>query len=238
MLKRRREPTMARSRPGAPEKAQRLIDAAASRVARHDVEGWYGELERVYRSSVEHNLGLHKEDPRIKIINNAGPVTLVHIAGPFASFTVNVNMPDAILHAEFDRWLTQVRNQLPSPIKMRGTPSSNAKFNETKFEVWRETKIIEFADLLAWRATLDESERKKYRKSTLGRWIERYNSKDVNTTERLLRSALASLSALLAQVEHEHINRQPDSDALISGRIKRDIARPFPRIRRVTRKDA
>jgi hypothetical protein len=37
-----------------------------------DVEGWWTELTRLYKLSVDHNLGLHSDDPTIIIIRKAG----------------------------------------------------------------------------------------------------------------------------------------------------------------------
>jgi hypothetical protein len=133
-------------------------------------------------------------------------------------------MPDAFIRAEFKRWLEEVRKQLKLPVAKPGKYALKSKFDQHKFAAWRCAKIVEFADLLEWHATLAASEQKQWRKSVLGREIGRNSSKDVNTTERILRRALASLPALGAQVEHELAQGQI-SRRLIAARIAKNIAR-------------
>jgi hypothetical protein len=228
---------MRRPKPDAPPEVQRDIQETTSRLKQHTVQGWYYELTRVHRLSVEHGLGLHTDDPRILVRNSAGETSIVHVGGPFASFTVNLNMPDALLNSEFDRWLEEGRKQVGSPVVKPGRGSSNGLFDETKFKDWRDTRIVEFADLLAWRPKLDPVERKNYPKSTLGEWIERYSPKDVNTTERVLKKALASLPALGAQAEWELIQTEQDREQ-IAARLARDIARePVLVIQQITGND-
>ena len=224
MAKRPREPTMPRSRADAPEPLKRLIGETRSRVAQHNVQGWYAELTRVYRLSVDHGLGLHTPDPRILVYNGAEGTSILQIAGPFATFTVNVNMPDKLLNAEFNRWLEEVRKQIKLPVAKPGRRGLNAQFDETKFNVWRETGIIEFADLLVWRATYGDAGKNEPSKSQLGSWIDRHTPKDVHTTERTLKAALASLPAILGQVEHE-ASQSLDAREAIAAQIEKDIAR-------------
>jgi hypothetical protein len=189
-----------------------------------DVQGWYAEITRLYKLSVDHNLGLHSADGNIILHHGAGGAQIVHIGGPYATFTININMPDADLVTEFERWLEEVRKQLKLPVAKPGQPSLNAKFDPKKFDAWRSTKIVEFADLLAWRATLPAHEQGEWKPAKLGRSIGRNSSKDVNMTTRILKQALASLPSLGAQVEHEMSQNQSARKA-IATRIARDISR-------------
>jgi hypothetical protein len=189
-----------------------------------DVQGWYAEISRLYKLSADHNLRLHSADRNIIVTHDAGGAQIGHIGGPYATFTVNINMPDALLVTEFERWLEEVRKQLNPPITKPGPPSLNAKFDPNKFDAWRSTKIVEFADLLAWRATLPAHEQDEWKPAELGRSIGRNSSKDVNITTRILKQALASLQSLGAQVEHEMSQNQSARKA-IATRIARDISR-------------
>ena len=189
-----------------------------------DVLGWYAEITRLYQLSVDHDLGLHSADRFIIVTPGNGGSQIGHIGGPYATFTLNVNMPDALLVAEFERWLEEVRKQLKPPVAKPGRRARNAKFDPIKFGTWRSTKIVEFADLLAWHTTLPAHEQREWKPARLGRFIGRNSSKDVNMTRRILKRALASLPSLGAQVEHEMSQDQSARNA-IATRIARDMSR-------------
>ena len=168
-----------------------------------DLQGWYQELTRLYTLSVDYNLGLHRADNNIIVIRKDSGTTIGHIGGPIASFVVNVSAPDAIIKAEFERWLEEVRKQVKSHVANPGPRALNSKFDKKKFGTWQSVRVVQFVDALAWRATLDPLDRKNYPNSVLGRSIGRHSSKDVNTTVRVTKRALASLPGLGAQVGHE-----------------------------------
>ncbi|MGD0186964.1 MAG: hypothetical protein ABSC25_17160 [Roseiarcus sp.] len=242
MQKRAREPGTPKPTLDAPDEVNRFLNGTADRLYQLDVKGWYAEITRLYKLSVDHDLGLHSIDRNIIVIPEAGGAVIGHIGGPFATFVVNVNMPDAMICAEFERWLEEVRKQIKPHVAKPGQRTRNSKFDKTKFWTWADVRIVQFADLLAWRATLDPIQRKKYKKSDLGRWIGRYSSKDVNTTERMLKRALASLPALGGQIEHELAHDQDHAEGsreATAARIAKDIARGIvPVIRRITGKDS
>jgi hypothetical protein len=100
----------------------------------------------------------------------------------------------------------------------------NSKFDDQTFGRWRDLKIAEFAELLAWRAGLTEAESEGISEAALGRWIGRHRSKDVNVTKKVLIEALASLAALGAQVEHQ-MTQDEIARRAISARIVKDISR-------------
>jgi hypothetical protein len=206
-----------------PSDVRGRMQATTSRLKQHDVQGWYQELTRAYGLSVKHGLGLHELDSRIKVCGNAVDPVIVVVGGPHTSFPVNVSMPNAILRREFDRWLAEVRKQLSSPVVKPGRGAFNDLFDDIKFRHWRNTKIVEFIELLAWRGELGSSARKGLPESTLGGWINRHTSKDVNTTKRVLRAALACLPSLAAQFEYECIQTQGDRE-LIAARIAKQLA--------------
>ena len=100
-------------------------------------------------------------------------------------------MPDGVLVPEFKRWFEEDHKRLKPPIAESGPPAPNSKFDKDIFDRWRSAKIVEYADLLAWRARLGPQEKKEWPKSKLGRQIGRDTSKDVNTTDRILKQAIA-----------------------------------------------
>lgn len=189
-----------------------------------DTRGWYKELIRLHRLSVDHNLGLHSEDRYIIVKRSKGGADIFQLGGPYASFTVNLNMPDALLVAEFDRWLQEARAQIALPIKKRGPRSANTKFDRIIFFSWIDLKLVEFADLLAWRSMLSPADKVGFSDAALGLIIGRNSSKDVNTTRRVLKQALASLPSLFAQLEYESIQTQKSRDA-IRARLTKQISR-------------
>jgi hypothetical protein len=233
MSGRLRGPSCRHSRPAAPKDVMLLIQDTTKRVGQHGVRGWWEELTNVYRLSVKHGLGLHKRTPGIVVRKRRGEVTIMQQSVHFAKFPANVDMPDACLHRDFDRWLAEMRKQLKSPIAKSGRGRFNGEFGETKFKAWRSTKIIEFANVLAWDAQRNPVARGRLSESTLGGWIKRHTPKDVNVTKKALEDALRCLPALFAQVEHEETQEAPDRE-LIAARIAKQIARkPSLIIRRI-----
>ena len=225
-----------------PREIKELLRKSYARVerlnAKGSVRGWYKELMRLYKLSVDHNLGLHSDHPNIIVIRKARGTTIVHRGGPTASFVVNVNAPDAIIYAQFDRWLEEVRKQFKPHVAKPGQHAPNGEFDKKKFRSWQSVGVVPFVDLLTWRAKLDPIEQKKFLKSDLGWWIGRFTSKDVNTTERITEKALASLVSLGAQLEHEIISRDQSSSALVAARIAKEVAnQPVLTIRRIAGSD-
>ncbi len=176
---------------------------------------WLEELSRLHVLSVEHGLGLHSDDPRIIVRDGE----LAQIGGPHAVFTVNLSAPDACVFEAFKRWFAEARKQIATPIRKRGPHSQNGKFTELEFNIWKDLKITEYCELLAWR-----TENTRATKADLGRWIGRQDANAVIATERALRNALKRLPALAGQVEHE-MAQCPEGEQATSDRIARDISR-------------
>ena len=86
-----------------------------------DVQGWYAEITRLYKLSVDHNLELHSPDRNIIITCGNGGAQIGHIGGPHATFTVNINMPNAVLVLEFKRWLEEFASNSSRLSPSRGS---------------------------------------------------------------------------------------------------------------------
>lgn len=175
------------------------MDETSSRLEEFTkAEQWYTEIARLYQLSLQYALGLHA--PHSQIIPLETDV--VHIGGPYVKFHVDLNMPDAFINAAFRRFLEIAREQVPSPVVMSGPAARNGRFEKT-YKRWKDLKIVEFCELLAWRAQQPELKRKKIKDAMLGRWIGRHLSKDVSVTRNALKKALAQLAALGSQVSYE-----------------------------------
>lgn len=209
-----------------PPKPEWFANSDYSYLPKLKVAGWYAELTRLYSMSVSHGLGLHAHDPSIVVMRkDDGTVDIAQIGGPFSPFIVSLNAPDAILHAQFTTWLQEVRKQIKPSVTKPGKYALNSEFDKATFLVWQDVGIVQLAGLLAWKQTLGAADRKHYPRSLLGEWIGRSTSKDVNTTERILKRALASIPALGAQLEHEMIlGRGEGARESVAARISKDIA--------------
>jgi hypothetical protein len=227
-----------RQKPNPPKDIAARLKTDYVHLRQLDAQGWYVELTRLYRLSVDHKLRLHAKHRHLVALSDAGVASIVHVGGPYASFIVNVNAPDAIITAQFERWREEVRKQIKAPVAKPGQRAPNGIFDDKKFGIWMSVSVVQFVDLLAWRATLAPSKKKEVLKSDLGRWIGRNSSKAVHTTESITKKALACIVSLGAQVEQETLNRDPSTPGLIAARIQKDIERPFPAIRRTTGNDS
>jgi hypothetical protein len=95
-------------------------------------------------------------------------------------------------------------------VAKRGRHAPNNSIGTAAFAKWRSSKIVELGRLLAWRATLDPKEAKRYPDHVLGQWLG-FGGKDgagavaknTNAAKRTLKLALASRPALLAQIAQE-----------------------------------
>ncbi|WP_294532954.1 hypothetical protein [uncultured Rhodoblastus sp.] len=214
----KRQPRMRGVRTEPPPQVAEMLKATTARVRRISTAAqWLEEISHLHCLSVQHDLRLHSDDQRIVVKNGE----LVQIGGPYASFTVNLNAPNDCIIADFDRWLRVVRKEVASLVRKRGTPALNGEFNSGDFNSYKDLKIVEYCELLAWRG-----QNSRPTKADLGRWIERSddNTNAVTATERLLRRALKRLPALAGQVEHE-LTQDATAEKAIRDRIRRHILR-------------
>lgn len=219
-----------RKRKPVPPAILRRLNNTSARLAKLDAAGWLKKLIGVYRLSVDHDLRLVDVLPGTVLYCRAGKpgvktrTMIGQVGGPYAAFIVNTSMPPACIREQFEQWLEELCKQVTPHVAKPGKKKRNADFDERTFANWRDDKIVEFALLLAWRATLPPSEQKEYSDAALGRALGRHCSKDVNLTMKVLRKALASLPALAAQNEHK-LSQSPKAREAIAARIAKDIAR-------------
>lgn len=208
-------------RPNAPADAAHIIADVDKRLSNLDLSGWLQELAQLHKASVEHGLGLHCDDKNIFAMSDA---LVGQIGGPFVSFMVDARLPDDCIRAEFERWLAELRKQVPPAVVKTGPAAANGRFDRRKLDTWKSLKIIQFGLLLVWRAALPLNERQNFSEATLGAWLGRMTPKDVNTTKRSLKAALQCLPAMFAQVGHE-MAQNPAAQNAMAARIARDLAR-------------
>jgi hypothetical protein len=76
---------------------------------------------------------------------------------------------------------------------------------ENTFVVWRNHKIIELGELIAWRHLLEENEQKRVSNAALGSWLwpDSFDDKKIHKAIQHLNRAIADLRALNAQAVFE-----------------------------------
>ena len=146
-------------RSSVPAKAQQVIKFARALAARPGVKSWYMVLSRIYRASVTHSLGLHVDDPFIRVIRRPDGADILQVGGPYAKFETNLAMSDEALTEMFHLWLTIARKQVPSPHSTRGPKALNTYLDKRTFAGWRNARIVEYAYLSIWSAKLSSDER-------------------------------------------------------------------------------
>lgn len=176
------------------------------------------------------NLGLHA--PNSQLISVGADV--VHLSGPYVKFHVDLNLPDAFILAEFQKFIQTAREYVPAPVLKSGPAARNGRFDEVTFSKWKNLRIVEFCELLAWRNGQPPEMRKHLKDAVLGRWIKRNLPKDVGVTRNALKNALARLPALGSQTHHEK-GWSESVDRAVRRRIVRDIGQTeaLPQIRRI-----
>lgn len=221
------------------KEARRVLGQDYGYLKTLNAEGWYAELSRLCKMSVDNDLGWFKGDPDICLFcrfGKPGEITeteIVHVGiqavqfvGPnkgggdpsvwldedrLPALIVNLNAADNTILTDLRRTLRAVRKYY-NPIASPGRYSVNSRFDERTFKRWREHRLIEFANLLAWRAQrLAQDKSAKITNDFIADLLwKKYRDphKKFNDVIKVLRKALRSLPALLAQVAQENEAKQ------------------------------
>jgi hypothetical protein len=211
-----------------------------------DATGWYAELTRLFKLSVDHDLGLAELSPTITLyckLGNPGEATetemghfglpTVQLVGPnqggywlsgerLPAVIVNVDAPDDIIFKKLKRMLREIRKYIKPTVAKPGRYQLNSRFDEGTFKKWQNDKIVEFADLLAWNAGLTARGEEHYWEHELGERLGKYTSRTTSETKATLRKALASLPALAAQIAEEWESEQI-AQQLTADYVKRNL---------------
>jgi hypothetical protein len=205
-----------------------------------DPLGWYRELTRLVRLSVDYDLGLVELSPDLILSCTwEGPgketgTDLAHIGTQtiqlvgqqekgywldsrrLPAIIVNPAAPDAIIIKELKKTLKEVRKYITPPVAKRGRYDLNNCFDKTTFEKWIDDRIVEFADLLAWNASQKVHNCEYYSEWVLGKWLGKSSARMTSETKKTLKKALGSLPPLSAQIANhwhaEEVSQQLTED--------------------------
>jgi len=193
-----------------------------------DARGWYEELTRLYKLSIDYDLGFVELSPNIIVYCRLGEpgeeteTEVVHFGLPTVEFVgpnnsgywlpsdrlpaiiVNVNAPSRVISEQLKRMLAEIRKHIKPPVRKRGRYSLNDRFDYDTFRKWIDDRIVEFADLLAWNAAMKAEGKPYYSEYELGKKLDEAISRRMTSEKkRTLKKALASLPALAAQIAGE-----------------------------------
>jgi hypothetical protein len=124
---------------------------------------------------------------------------------PALLLKVSLSAPDDVIMHEFKRILRGVRGRCPAPVRQPGRQVLNGRFKKEQFTTWRNYKILELADLLAWRAydKIDATDAQLGRLLEMGNANLKFDPKRTVMAKKELFRAIDSISALAAQVASE-----------------------------------
>ena len=144
-----------------------------------------------------------KRNDEVRLIEK--PLRLPAIELP--ALLINLNAPDGTIRDQLEEALRAGRAKYPPPVRKRGPQALNARFGDQKFYMWRRYKILQLADLLAWR----NGQKDKITAAQMGRWLgfdegrtAKESAKEVELAKKTLEEALRSIPALAAQAATEH----------------------------------
>jgi Family of unknown function (DUF6387) len=91
--------------------------------------------------------------PAVRALEAPQLADMHDIERPALLLKVSLSAPDDVIIHEFKKILSGARKRCPAPVKQRGPQVLKGRFKaEEQFTTWRNYKILEFAELLAWRA--------------------------------------------------------------------------------------
>lgn len=207
-----------------PKPPQWFMRRKYTRLLGLGLSGWSEELTRICELSIEHKLGLHVDDPRVEVHYVAGNprvflpgAPLVQLVSPTAkdrkipphllpSLVVNISAPDEVISEQFRRGLIDARKQFPVPFNKKSGKQTkpNSLIGDDTFESWIKAKIVPFADLLAWRATLDQRDQKATTRILMCEWLfEDQDKVKIHAVEDKLKEAIRALPYIAAQLKYD-----------------------------------
>jgi hypothetical protein len=220
---------VSKATPDPPEEAQRLLEKDYSYLNKLDADGWSVELTRLYNLSVDNRLGLHEADLNTHTFGEVGEsgevseVMTVHVSVPPVEFVefncegfllpperlpaliVDARASPKVIRERFESALAELRDRFPPPIAKPGPHATNNVIDQDTFSSWIKWRIVQLAELFAWRATLDAEEAKKFLDWVIGIWMwgDESEPRKVSDAKNVLKRAIASRHALMSQITHE-----------------------------------
>jgi hypothetical protein len=203
-----------------PEPPALNLGSIACRLEELDLSGWMRELTKLRKLSTARGLGLHSKHPAV--IDTASGVGVVpwptvqliepHEHGYWISaerlpvLVVNLDPPSGVIVNEVQRVLGVARQHFGAPVVNPGPNPSRALFRTSTFKKWIRAQIVPFAYLLAWRATLDRRDMRRFPDHKLGGLLGFNDSKATSEAKAVLRGAISSIPALSAQIWRQNAN--------------------------------
>jgi hypothetical protein len=133
--------------------------------------------------------------PAVEVIDHEEAARkLEKLEEPAMLLRIHLGAPDATIMLAIREALLKARQNHPGPIKRPGKRSTGSTFNANTFASWRRHKIIQLAELLAWK---QRDGLKSISKAQIGRWL--FSSdpkKSVEAAEKVMRRAIDSVPAL------------------------------------------
>ena len=182
------------------------------------LRGWFKELTRLREQALEHNPELVAADPKIEVYKIAGKPRIFLPGAPVVQFIepqdrdvripryllpaiiVNISAPERDILVLFKRKLREALDKYPQPLRKPGPRAANYCFDGRQFERWRNARIVEFADLLAWNAKSE----KRYSEAKLGATFLQHRDKyETSRVKKMLMRAIAAMPALAAQLKYD-----------------------------------
>ena len=196
------------------------------RLKKLDIQGWYEEFSRIAKELNSSIPNFYTPSRRMHFFDVDEQAQIGQVGGPYVTFKVSANMPDALISETFEVWFKELRKLIQTPARLRGPQNKrNSKFTTLHFDNWIRLGVVECGDFLVWRAKFTINSNAKCTDAKIAEWIGRNNSsKDLTTTKKALRQALEALDAMAAQVEFELINSAANR-TLLSAELKNEISR-------------
>jgi hypothetical protein len=110
---------------------------------------------------------------------------------------VNLNAPDELILEAVKRELEKRKNS-SAPVRKPGRHALSRYFDRYTFDKWQNNRIVELAELLAWRSKLAAGKKRLYPNCVLGDWLNK-DANQTNKAKEVLKGAIACLPAIFAQ---------------------------------------
>lgn len=184
-----------------------------------DARGWYKELLRIngffwngreeWRDTIpdiDSFVPAYIGPPPVEAIDrNEASRELYALEQPALLVRVHLGAPDAVILEKFRAELANARKTHPAPVTKRGRDSLAGRFSPSKLATWKHYRVIELAELLAWREGKlpwqnGEAPSPLPSDAQVGRWLG-FDAAKVRVAKRTLESALGVIPALWAQTE-------------------------------------
>jgi hypothetical protein len=168
---------------------------------------WRDEWRNVIGPDIDESYPAYIGPPPIDVIDrDEAARELSALEKPALLVRIDLKAPDAVIINGFRGALAEARKAHPAPVRNRGRDRLAGRFGPSRFASWRRWRIVELAELLAWREgewpNDDSRSSKRPSDAQIGRWLG-FNDRAGRGFEEAMRAlsgALQGIPALWAQV--------------------------------------